>query len=466
MNSNNDMSLLDQALSVGEITRILKTFIKERFYNLRIIGEISSFKPSQNGHWYFTLKDNEAQLSAVMFRSANALCSFRPENGDLVEVCGSFDVYEARGTYQVIIQSMSRAGRGAILAELQKKKEYYESLGWFESQGKPPLPLFPKNIGIVTATTGAAIQDMLNTTKRYAPSVDITVYPVLVQGESAAELIASAIRQANELFISDVLIVGRGGGSMEDLLPFSSDEVIRAIHESEIPIISAVGHETDTSLSDYVATWRAITPTDGATKACEGYKKIRETLGEVSSRLEETMMARYYRNRSHLISFDGLRAIIESKARKFSPPDMNTLEGLVLRKLDSLTLRLSYASDGALEALKHGFERKEARLEGLFESGYLAFGKRFEDSLTFEKNLIREAGLAMKEKETKSSHALEVMQRECEALSPLSVLERGYAIVFDEKDRIVKSKKDTTEGSALRIRVRDGEIDTVVRRMK
>ena len=269
-NSNSDNTLLDKPLTISEINQLLKAFIRERFYNICLVGEISSFRPSANGHWYFTLKDEKSQISAVMFRSANAMCPFTPCDGDLVEVTGNLDVYEVRGTYQIIIQSMKHAGLGAILAQLQKKKEYYQSLGWFDPDGKPPLPLYPKNIGVITASTGAAIKDILDTTGRRAPSVDITIYPVLVQGESAPAMIAAAIRQANELSISDVLIVGRGGGSIEDLLPFSSDEVVKAVHESEIPVISAVGHEIDTSLCDYVATRRAITPTDAAVIATEG----------------------------------------------------------------------------------------------------------------------------------------------------------------------------------------------------
>ena len=495
-NSNSDNTLLDKPLTISEINQLLKAFIRERFYNICLVGEISSFRPSANGHWYFTLKDEKSQISAVMFRSANALCPFTPCDGDLVEVTGNLDVYEVRGTYQIIIQSMKHAGLGAILAQLQKKKEYYQSLGWFDPDGKPSLPLYPKNIGVITASTGAAIKDILDTTGRRAPSVDITIYPVLVQGESAPAMIAAAIKQANELSISDVLIVGRGGGSIEDLLPFSSDEVVKAVHESEIPVISAVGHEIDTSLCDYVATRRAITPTDAAVIATEGYYSLRESLRKTEKELREGMRMRLYRAAASIPSEAYISSLIARKTVAVHIPSPDALSRLLRAKADSALMRLGYAADSIADSIGAKTVQAEGKLKdtddemmralkektaSLFaelkectlrlplslESIYLrkkslldAFSipsmlqeirlkySRGQERIRFcaDKNV-----LAMSGKYKEACSRFSAARAESEALSPVSVLSRGYAIVEKTDGTIVRNRKDVRADESVTI---------------
>ena len=460
-NSNSDNTLLDTPLTISEINQLLKAFIRERFYNICLVGEISSFRPSANGHWYFTLKDEKSQISAVMFRSANAMCPFTPCDGDLVEVTGNLDVYEVRGTYQIIIQSMKHAGLGAILAQLQKKKEYYQSLGWFDPDGKPPLPLYPKNIGVITASTGAAIKDILDTTGRRAPSVDITIYPVLVQGESAPAMIAAAIRQANEL-----------------------------------SVISAVGHEIDTSLCDYVATRRAITPTDAAVIATEGYYSLRESLKKTEKELREGMRMRLYRASASIPSEAYISSLIARKTVAVHIPSPDALSRLLRAKADSALMRLGYAADSIADSIDVKTVQAEGKLRdtddemmralkektaSLFaelrectlrlplslESIYLrkkslldAFSipsmlqkirlkySRGQERIRFcaDKNV-----LAMSGKYKEACSRFSAARAESEALSPVSVLSRGYAIVEKTDGTIVRNRKDVRTDETVTI---------------
>ena len=390
-------------MCVSEINSLIKTFVRERFYNLCIVGEVSTFRPSANGHWYFKLKDSTSQIDAVMFRSANALCGFVPSDGDKVEVRGSIDVYEARGTYQIIVQDMRKEGLGDILAQLQKRKEYYQSLGWFETEGKPVLPLYPRNIGVITAATGAAIKDILDTTGRRAGNVDVTVFPVLVQGPQAAPMIAAAIRQANDLALCDVLIVGRGGGSVEDLLPFSEDAVIRAIHDSGIPVISAVGHEIDLSLLDLVSDVRVSTPTAAAEKAVPDKEDILFDLDQKRNLLTKNIQNRILKLKYQISSYKNLDF--------FKAPESMYVK--TLAKLDNVKTTIVNLMHYRLDKIKTTLNNYRLRLE--------------------------------------ASH-------------PKQVLKRGFAIV-ESKDSLITSVKNVKMKDTLRITLKDGTlISEVVRK--
>lgn len=481
----NENELIDKPLSVSEINSLVRTFIKERFYNLCITGEVSTFRPSANGHWYFKLKDANAQIDAVMFRSANALSSFVPKEGDKVEVRGSIDVYEARGTYQVIVQSIRHSGLGELLAAIQKRKEYYQSLGWFEPEGKPPLPQYPRNIGVITASTGAAIHDILDTTAKRAPSVDITIYPVLVQGSGAAAQIAQAIRQANDLSLSDVLIVGRGGGSFEDLLPFSEDEVIRAVHESQIPVISAVGHEIDTALSDYAATKRAITPTDAAMIATEGWHRLSLQLRQTMAELSSALVTKSERLSRRIPDTALLRSIIEHRLDLMKPADLTYLERLVDQKHTSLSMRLSFSIDSARDSIDKKTERAASKLNSLLPAAALdvrkkassleprlmaarpealrgLFDSRYAGCAGQLASLCSVAELAMKAKLDAAASALAHLEAQCRDLNPENVLQRGYAIVFDSNENVVRHEAELTAGDMIKIKVADGSFSARV----
>ncbi len=281
--------LFQNELTVSELTSLVKRTLEEGFYGLKVTGEISNFRPSSTGHWFFTLKDAKAQLSAVMFKGSTWKVNFTPSEGDKVTITGNLDVYAARGTYQIKCDSMEKAGQGEILALLEARKRLYANKGYFDESLKKPIPSQPLRLGVVTSATGAALQDILNVLNRRAPSLDILVLPTVVQGENSAISIANRIMQANSLLLCDVLIVGRGGGSLEDLLPFSEDIVLEAMHESEIPIISAVGHEIDWALSDYVADLRAPTPSAAAELVSQGYLDLRQTIKAYKAEIKKAM---------------------------------------------------------------------------------------------------------------------------------------------------------------------------------
>lgn len=254
----------DKVFSVSEINSLLKDMLESSFPQICIEGEISNYRPNSSGHLYFTLKDEASQISAVMFRSAAAHIDFVPKDGTKVQCTGRLTVYPARGNYQILITRMTVSGEGAILKMIEERKRRLAAEGLFDEAKKRPLPPFPQTIGIITSPTGAALRDILQIMRRRNKSVSAIVFPSLVQGDGAAESIVHQIKNANALKKCDVLIVGRGGGSLEDLLPFSDENVVRTIAESEIPVISAVGHEIDWALSDFAADKRAPTPSAAA----------------------------------------------------------------------------------------------------------------------------------------------------------------------------------------------------------
>ena len=254
----------DKVFSVSEINSLLKDMLESSFPQICIEGEISNYRPNSSGHLYFTLKDEASQISAVMFRSAAAHIDFVPKDGTKVHCTGRLTVYPARGNYQILITRMTVSGEGAILKMIEERKRRLAAEGLFDEAKKKPLPPFPQTIGIITSPTGAALRDILQIMRRRNKCVSAIVFPSLVQGDGAAESIVHQIKNANALKKCDVLIVGRGGGSLEDLLPFSDENVVRTIAESEIPVISAVGHEIDWALSDFAADKRAPTPSAAA----------------------------------------------------------------------------------------------------------------------------------------------------------------------------------------------------------
>jgi len=454
----NENALLDHPLQVHEINEIIKNTFKTQFYNLAIEGEVSSFKPSANGHWYFTLKDRESQISCVMFHSFNLRLGSRPKEGDKVVAIGSIDVYVPRGTYQLVVTTMMRAGEGDLKAQLEKRKAYYEALGYFDMQKKKPIPEIVSCIGVVTASTGAAIHDILDTTLKRAPGVDILLYPTLVQGEGAAEMIAARIDQANEVPACDVLIVGRGGGSQEDLLPFSEPAVIEAIYRSEIPVISAVGHEIDWAISDYVADRRAITPTDGAVIATEGIFKRREELRNAEESLVSALRDKLMNAERRFVDIDYLRALVKSKSDSIRITSTGELYSILVKKLSSLELRFAYASDAPFTLLKNRYLR---RMESF---GFAASSLKRESLSKIDRypekisRLFEQVDSLFSTKLNKSSARLEKSISSIEALSPMNVLSRGYAIVKDSDGHVVTGTENLVIDDELDITLRGGRI--------
>ena len=388
-------NLLQTELSVSELTGLIKQTLEQGFYGLKVSGEISNFRPSSTGHWFFTLKDASCSISAVMFKGSTWKVDFAPQEGDKVIVTGGLDVYGARGTYQLKCDSMEKAGFGQILAMLEMRKRQYAALGYFDEKNKKPIPKRPLRVGVVTSPTGAALQDILNILQRRAPSVDVLVLPATVQGESAAPSIANRIQQANNLLLCDVLIVGRGGGSIEDLLPFSEECVIKAIHESQIPIVSAVGHEIDWALSDFVADLRAPTPSAAAELVSQGYLDSRNQVGNLRTQLLKSMESRL--------------VLAESKLKRFDTKAM------------------------------------EMRIKNIINTKEYLLANATNNIVTAQNQLLKSY-----------SGRAELAIRELQALSPLAILARGYAVVQNQQGRLVASKEQAVPGSLLTLTFTDG----------
>ena len=311
----------ERIYSVSEITQLIKTTLEDGFPWITIKGEISNFRPSSTGHWYFSLKDVDAVISVVMFRGRLDGVHFSPADGVLVKATGSVSVYAKRGSYQLICESLVKAGEGDILAMLEELKRKLAAEGLFDLDRKKKLPLFPSRIAVVTSPTGAAVRDILRILRRRNAGVSVVILPTPVQGDGADERIARAIELANRHALGEVIIVGRGGGSLEDLLPFSSERVVRAIAASDLPVISAVGHETDVTLSDLAADIRAPTPSAAAEMVAAPRAELLAQVGGLRSMLERDMRQRLERVRLLLGQF--VSENLERNVRIFLSPLLN-----------------------------------------------------------------------------------------------------------------------------------------------
>ena len=384
-------------LTVSELTSLIKNTLEGSFFGLTVEGEISGFRPASTGHWYFSLKDQNAVINCTMWRSTIPRVAFKPKDGLKVVVTGSISVFEPRGTYQIICTSMKIAGEGDILAMLEERKRRYDSLGYFDESKKKPIPRRPGRVAVITSPTGAALQDILQITGRRNKGLDIIILPAIVQGSDAAISIARRIMEVNEFALADVMIVGRGGGSIEDLLPFSEECVIEAIHQSQIPVISAVGHEIDWAISDYVADLRAPTPSAAAELVCES-------------------------------SIDQMEKVNQLRA------DMTEA---IVSKLNAIKLRLaSFSPENARAQLENRLNKRRMLLDGLSV-----------DMQHSMQNLLAQ-------RKARS----ELLRHKIQALSPLAVLDRGYSIVTDKDGRTLKSIGQVNAGDNISIKLSDGRI--------
>ncbi len=386
----------DQSLTVSEITALIKEALETGFADVHVLGEISRFKRASSGHVYLTLKDENAVLSAVIWRGIAARLDFEPEEGQEVVAHGSIDVYPPRGTYQLIVSRLEPRGVGALELAFRRLLEKLEKEGLFRAELKKPLPGFPRRIGIVTSPTGAAVRDIINVISRRYPPEELYLYPTRVQGARAASEIAAAIERLNEERPElDLLIVGRGGGSLEDLWAFNEEVVARAIYRSRIPVISAVGHEIDFSISDFVADVRAATPTEAGEIAVPDR-------GELLSRLDE------------------LRRRLAAAVRSFVTEGRRRLEALISRPVLSRPQAL--------------LMEKAQRVDDAFERMQAAMDHRLE---------VRR-------------QVLNGMGQRLGALSPLKVLERGYSITFPPDGKPLRTVEGLAAGDTIRTRLYRG----------
>jgi exodeoxyribonuclease VII large subunit len=345
----------EKALTVSEITTRIKDVIETTFGTVWVVGEVSNAKVHTSGHVYFTLKDEFAKIRCVMFRSNAVEVGFTPADGMKVYARGQLTVYDRHGTYQIIVRTMVDAGKGDLQIAFNELKRRLEKEGLFDPERKKPLPRFPQRIGIVTSPTGAAIRDIIRTATRIYPAVELVLYPVKVQGEGAREEIARAIRDFNTYGGIDVMIVGRGGGSIEDLWAFNEEMVARAISDSRIPVVSAVGHETDFTISDFVADLRVPTPTAAPTVILADYVEARTELGLLvrhATRAVTAMIEGHKRFIESLRTRYGLRSMSDrlvSQMRDIGEA-LARVERLMTRRVDAEMARLA-ALGGRIEAL-------------------------------------------------------------------------------------------------------------------
>jgi len=293
----------DRALSVSELTGLVKNLLEESLPEVVVEGEISNWRPAASGHVYFTLKDSGAMLQAVIFKGKASRLAFRPVDGTLVRARGAVSVYAARGQYQLIVESMQKAGEGDILAMLEERKRRLAAEGLFDADRKPPLPAFPTRVAVITSPTGAAIRDILSVLGRRNAGIRVTILPAAVQGDEAPSALVRQVKTANAYGLGDVIIIGRGGGSLEDLLAFSDESVVRAVAASRIPVISAVGHEIDWSLCDYAASLRAPTPSAAAELVSESAASVSDRIYAATDALSLSLKARIERTRLLVESF-------------------------------------------------------------------------------------------------------------------------------------------------------------------
>lgn len=354
-----------KVFQVSEITELIKGVLEDGFSGVVVEGEISNWRPAGSGHVYFTLKDRQAMLQAVLFRGRASRLDFAPADGMLVRAEGSLSVYAARGQYQLVCENLLRAGQGDILALLEERKRRLAAEGLFDPERKRPLPRFPETVAVVTSPTGAAIRDILNVLGRRNAGIRVIVLPAAVQGADAPAEIVRQIRTANRYRLADVLIVGRGGGSLEDLLAFSDEEVVRAVAESEIPVISAVGHEIDWALTDFAADLRAPTPSAAAELVSESRNRLAEMVASLGSALTEELRRRLERTRAVISQFDPeslelrFRRVLQPRLQRFD----DLKEALILGMRDSLLrsrhrfdlARLSLDSASPQAVLSRGF---------------------------------------------------------------------------------------------------------------
>ncbi len=407
--------------SVSQLSIEIRDLLERRFIDVWVEGEISNFKTSAAGHLYFTLKDDRAQLPAVCFRNSARLLRFRPENGKLFRARGRVSTYEGRGEYQLIVEVLEPAGLGALQLAFEQLKEKLEKEGLFRSDRKRPIPAFPQKIGIVTSTKSAALRDILTVLKRRHNAINVLIFPAEVQGEGASLQIMEGIDYLSRSTDVDVIVIARGGGSMEDLWAFNEERVARAIVRARKPVISAVGHEVDFTISDFVADLRAPTPSAAAEIVIQSKEEISQRVKQLEGRLEGVIRSRIVERRHFLASKVGSRGFVvaETRIRRMA------------QRVDDLTFRLEQIGrTGAfIRSRAHRVEICEQRLSNAVHQRLKKCHQAF-------------AGIA---------HTLE-------ALSPLAVLERGYAICLTPEGHVIRSVNAVETDAAVKVRLHDGSL--------
>lgn len=442
-----------RVLSVKDLNRYIRMKMEgdSRLSDVWIRGEISNFTHHSSGHMYFTLKDEGSRIRAIMFATHNQRLPFIPKEGSRVIARGNVSVYERDGQYQFYAVQMQPDGIGSLYLAYEQLKSKLEEEGLFAAERKRPLPRYPKTIGVITSPTGAAVRDIMITIRRRYPQARAILYPVLVQGKGAAPSIVKAIRTMNDMAEADVLIVGRGGGSLEELWAFNEEIVARAIFQSDIPVISAVGHETDFTITDFVADLRAATPTAAAELAVPSSAELRGQLAQRQRQLNQGLQQRLKRSRERLFSLQ--RSPVLVHPRRYMLQHAERLDMLSQRLQGNLKSRLSLVRQRQ-KSLHQGLIRYNPRTQA-------EFAARRKDQAN--RQLMNAMQSIMKSKVSQ----LQTEMRHLDALSPLKIMSRGYSLVYDEAEqKLVKSIEDVQLGDLVNVRVSDGQLQCQVWGMK
>jgi exodeoxyribonuclease VII large subunit len=451
------MSLFDESerrpLSVSELTSQVRGAIENRFASVWVEGEISNFRPAASGHWYFTVRDEGSQLRATCFRGVNCRIRFRPSDGLLVRVRGRMTVYEPRGEYELMVEALDPVGAGALRVAFEQLKERLAAEGLFDESRKRELPLLPRRIGVVTSPTGAAVRDIIRTIERRTRTVSVLVAPTRVQGEGAGREIARAIQTLNlhhqraleegrrEECI-DVIIVGRGGGSTEDLWAFNEEEVARAIRASALPVISAVGHETDFTISDFAADVRAATPTAAA-------EIVAEREDEIGDYVERMTHSLFNAARYRVI---GARARVQEAAMSTGFDEVRMRLRVAREELSEARTALERRASELSRASRRKLEEAAKRLSPARMS---ADASRSRVRLTLQGASLESAAHARLDD---ARSRLAVAAVALDAMSPLAVLGRGYALAHDARGRVLRDASKVAEGERVRVRLSRGAL--------
>jgi exodeoxyribonuclease VII large subunit len=484
-----------QVWKVSEVTAQIRVLLEGQFADVWVEGEVSNLHSAQSGHLYFTLKDAKSQLRCVCFRDQLRGVKFRPEDGLHVTVRGSISVYEVRGEYQIYVSQIEPVGLGALQLAFEQLKKRLEAEGLFAAERKKPLPVLPRRIGVVTSPTGAAVQDILRVLKRRFPNVHVQIFPVKVQGDGAAKEIVAAIQYFNRAASADVLILARGGGSLEDLWAFNEEIVARAISESVIPIITGVGHETDFTIADFVADLRAPTPSAAAEIVVRTRQEFEKHVVELQRRAEHRMryvvlewrhrvrdleshrafrqLEQFVRRRRQQVDeyasalFEGLRARMKETQRRLTVSSARVASFDLRGRADAFRLRLSRRDAELRGALERVVGRKRRRFNAAqMRVASFDLGARLE-------RLRRRHERAADELKVRVDHLLAAKRRSFAAADvrlherdPLQLLERGYAIAYDAEGRVLRSPDQVAIGDDISVRLARGELGATVKSRK
>jgi len=430
-------------LTVSELSARLRGVLEERFPAVWVEGEISNFRAYVSGHAYFTLKDEGAQLRCVLFRNRARRIRFEPGDGQHVLAFGALEIYAQRGEYQLVVELLEPRGLGALQLAFEQLKARLAAEGLFEAARKRPLPRFPRKIGIVTSPTGAAIRDMLRVIGRRFGEIHIVLAPARVQGEGAAQEIAQGVRELNGLGDVDVIIVGRGGGSLEDLWAFNDEMLARTIAASTAPVVSAVGHEVDFTIADFVADLRAPTPSAAAEVVVREKQVVADTLGDLTRRLHRAV------HRAVELRRDRVDALRRRRVLADPARPLRDLE----RRVDDALARLTRAAHAVARRAAHRFELATRGLRAGSPVARAGDGRRRLDDL--HGRLDREAARAL----DRARHRLGAATGRLHSLSPLAVLGRGYSLTRTPDGRIVRRAGEVGVGDDVRVLLHEGGLE-------